>query len=113
MSESTRVGKCELHVLTKQLRIVLRKMRISDQATQSRHVVVRQELRGLLGQEARRDQHIKLLASVKIEHVANAVEHFSADPASSRFKPAEGAPIDLGKMGRLLLCESALFAKMR
>ncbi len=73
----------ELYVLTKQQRVARRNIRISEQVRESRHIVVCQELRGLLGQKASGDEHVKLLASIEVEDIADPIQHFAADPPVS------------------------------
>jgi hypothetical protein len=77
------MGKRELNVLSKQQGVVCRNVLIGQQARKSRQVVISQELRGLLSQEASGNQYIELLAAIEIEHVADTVEHFTADTATS------------------------------
>jgi hypothetical protein len=107
------MGESEVEVLAKQQGVVRRDIGISQQAGESRHVVVREELRGLFSQEASGDEHIELLAPIEIEHGTDAVEHFTADPATSGFEPAESAAVDLRKLRGLLLSQTPFFAKSR
>jgi hypothetical protein len=97
------MGERKLHILAKQYGVMRPEVLIREQARETRHVFVREKVRGLLGQEPSRHQHVELLASIEFEHVADTVQHLAAHTSVSGFETAERAPVDFSKLSGLLL----------
>ena len=84
-----------------------------QEACDSRYIIVRQQIGGVLIQESGGDENLELLAPIEVQDVTDTVQYFAADAPFTRFEPAECAPIDLGQMSGLLLSQTALVSEPR
>jgi hypothetical protein len=77
------------------------------------HVIVCEEPGGVLVQESRGGEHVEPLVPIEVQDVADAVQDFTADPAVTRFQPAQRAVVDLGQTGDVFLRQPSLVSEAR
>ncbi len=80
-------------VLAKKERVVGLDRRRVQQARNLGHIIVREDLRGVLVQESRGSEEIELFVAIELQDVADAVQDLAAYAAVARFEPAERAVI--------------------
>ena len=101
-------------VLTKKQRVVGFDRVCMQQARKLGHIIVRKELCGVLGQESRGGKNIESFVAIELQDIADAVKHFAADAAVTRFQPAERAVTSISaELGDLLLGQTALVPEAR
>ncbi len=100
-------------ILTKKERVVGLDRRCVQHARKLGDVFVREELRVVLVEEPRCREDFESLMTIELQNVANAVQHFSTDPAVARFQPAERAVVDLCQTGDLLLRHATVVPEAR
>lgn len=86
---------------------------ICKELGQLRQLFIEQESRGVLSEKACCDKNAQLFGSIKLKDAANAIEHFLAHAAITRFEPTKRAAIDLGKAGDLFLSQPTFGSQTR
>jgi hypothetical protein len=105
------VGEGEIDKLSQSRGVGRLERRIGEQKGEAIDVVVGEDARPFFGEEPGGDHHLEALPPVAGEDVTEAIEGFATDAATARFETAEGAVVDLGELGDLLLAETALVSE--
>jgi len=77
------------------------------------HIVVREQMCGVLVQESGGDEDFKPLVAIEPQDTADAIQDLAAHTTAARFEPAERTTIDLGQMSHLFLGQTALISESR
>jgi hypothetical protein len=110
-AERLGVSQGEANVLAQESGVRGRQGGAGEEPGEAREILIGQETGGVFREKTGGEEYVEALLAVKVQNGAEAVEHLAADTAVARFEAAEGAVVDLGALGDLLLGETTLVAE--